>query len=458
MNRSPYLAGALLLNPRRGLLLLTILASAVPLLGSSTTPGRSLESTEACELYENERPDQAYPRLLDLAERDRSECVFLYKGLIERSRGNLVQATETFRQGVVLTDSVLTALELAMTLAWQEKFDDAIAIYRDLGVDHSLGTQTRLGLARVLAWRGDLGEAGTLYDELLSEDPESVPAMNGLAFVLRTRLKERSAKDLYRRVLELDPGNEEALEGMRALLKSERWRLGLTTHRQTLGATSETSSEKSHATSFDLSYKLAPMSALSLVFQEDGLAVDDLADVVADVAGQIESQLSLGWSFALGERNQFEASYQRQERTDVSGTDEFFGIDWYRHRETSGAWIASARQSRLVDDDKKQYLFHFGALLTPAEGHEVLAQVFYNTDFDGDDGYALVGSWRYDRTDRFYAKGGAGLGENFAGSFTLYTAQLGVNLGPRIEAVLGHELYRGSFNRESSQLGLNLRF
>ncbi|NNE71804.1 MAG: tetratricopeptide repeat protein [Rhodothermales bacterium] len=145
-------------------------------------------------------------------------------GLEARGSGDLVVATSALTEARSChPEDRNIQLELAMTLAWQQRFDEAITLFGDrLAVDPA-DRAARLGLGRVQSWAGRHGVAATQYDTLLATDPDDIEALNGRAFATRIAWKISEARESYERVLSLQPENAEALEGLKELKTMKRF-------------------------------------------------------------------------------------------------------------------------------------------------------------------------------------------------------------------------------------------
>ena len=171
--------------------------------------------------------DEARIVLARLAESGSSDGdVYLYLGALERESQRIVRAIAVFEAGVaVAPEHVDLQAELAMTYAWNGRFDDALVVYDRVLAQDPSNTTLKLNRARVLAWAGRHKEAVAVYDAALQADPNDIEALRGMAFVHRSRMRNRRAREYYGRVLALDPKDSEARDGLRGIDDATRWEI-----------------------------------------------------------------------------------------------------------------------------------------------------------------------------------------------------------------------------------------
>ena len=106
----------------------------------------------------------------------------------------------------------------AQELSWEQRFDEALAIYAEvLEADprHPLARRER---AKVLSWARRYEESAAAFRALLADDPGDLEARIGLARVLSWSGDYAGARREYERVLELHPGDADALLGIAQVL------------------------------------------------------------------------------------------------------------------------------------------------------------------------------------------------------------------------------------------------
>ena len=117
-------------------------------------------------------------------------------------------------------DDVDARLLLALTLSWNDRPRDALAMYREVLALQPENKDARLGEARMLAWSGASGRAVRRYERMVREDPSWLDARLGAAQVHNWRGDHRLASRLYRDILREHPDNEDARIG---LATAYRW-------------------------------------------------------------------------------------------------------------------------------------------------------------------------------------------------------------------------------------------
>ncbi len=104
--------------------------------------------------------------------------------------------------------------ERAQRLSWEQRFDEALALYAEVlarDPEHELALRER---AKVLSWAGRYDEAIEAFRALLADDPEDLEARLGLARVLSWSGEIVAARDEYTTVLATHPDHPGALLGI----------------------------------------------------------------------------------------------------------------------------------------------------------------------------------------------------------------------------------------------------
>ncbi|NHA14888.1 M48 family metallopeptidase [Thioalkalivibrio sp. XN279] len=102
----------------------------------------------------------------------------------------------------------------AQRLSWEQRFDEALAMYAEvLAADpqHELARRER---AKVLSWAKRYEESAAAFRALLAERPDDLEARVGLGKVLSWSGEYAAARREYERVLERAPDHPEALLGI----------------------------------------------------------------------------------------------------------------------------------------------------------------------------------------------------------------------------------------------------
>src|SRR5687768_15283203 len=120
-----------------------------------------------------------------------------------------------FRLLIVFT--LLADLNTAERLAWEKRFAESEALYRQILASDPESTNARLGLARVVMWQGRYAEAVAMFDDL-----EGIEALEGRATAEYWSGDLRSAARDFRRVLAIDPNREFARTSLREIESTAR--------------------------------------------------------------------------------------------------------------------------------------------------------------------------------------------------------------------------------------------
>lgn len=112
----------------------------------------------------------------------------------------------------LINTSAIADLRTAERLAWEKRFAEAEAMYRQMQ-----SVEAKLGLARVVMWQGRYAEAIALFDQL-----EGIEALEGRATAEYWSGDLRSAARDFRRVLAIDPNREFARTSLREIESTAR--------------------------------------------------------------------------------------------------------------------------------------------------------------------------------------------------------------------------------------------
>jgi tetratricopeptide (TPR) repeat protein len=192
---------------------------------TSTTYADDRSFADAQAMLAEGNSEGAQEVLVELVAIESTEAeAFLYLGTMLRTQGDLDAARQTFENGILRDGQHIGLLcEYAMTLAWMEERQEALAAYDRALVMDDTALCAQRGQAIVLFWSGDHRRATAAYERLVSQDPADLDALRGLADVHRSRMRTQQARRLYNEVLERSPGDERAAEGLRHLDDLRRW-------------------------------------------------------------------------------------------------------------------------------------------------------------------------------------------------------------------------------------------
>ena len=217
----------------------------------------------AAKLFIEKNYAAAYPIFEKLEAANSNESkVYLYKGLIERSRKELLKAVKTFSKGLEKSPkSVYLLLELAVTFSWNNQLENSVATYDKVLAVDGKNSPALSGKARVLSWLKKYKQATDIYLDLLKSNNVKLQneALNGLAFINRMNLKAKNAKDFYRKVLQNDAENHEASEGLSATEKDTRNQLTIN-----YGTTANSLKNRASDISFNFSRQMTRKTGISI--------------------------------------------------------------------------------------------------------------------------------------------------------------------------------------------------
>lgn len=140
-----------------------------------------------------------------------------------RSQGRLDEAAQVLRQHLHHAPGDGNARrELAITLAWMQRWPEAIAQYHRLLARDPRDVPATIGLGRVLAWSGQRATSRHLLRALLATSPNTSEAWAALAATEAADGDEDAARVAYQRALALDASSVEAREGLARLRRALR--------------------------------------------------------------------------------------------------------------------------------------------------------------------------------------------------------------------------------------------
>jgi tetratricopeptide (TPR) repeat protein len=140
--------------------------------------------------------DHARARALYAArvDADSADLQALHRlGLLSAWNRDLDRAITLLRRRVALAPAPDARADLARTLSWAGRFNEAEIEYLQLLAEQPGDAEALRGLARVATWRGDLGRGERLWHNLLEAAPADVDAHLGMSQVLRWTGRPRRA-------------------------------------------------------------------------------------------------------------------------------------------------------------------------------------------------------------------------------------------------------------------------
>jgi tetratricopeptide (TPR) repeat protein len=128
-------------------------------------------------------------------------------------------ATEMY-EGILARDpsSHIAMFRLATLRSWDNRFDEAIALFRRYVAVEPTYTEGRLALARVIAWSGEYAASIAVYDSVLTREPNNRDAVLGRAQTLAWANQFGDALAAYKKWTSTHPTDRDAkMEYARAL-------------------------------------------------------------------------------------------------------------------------------------------------------------------------------------------------------------------------------------------------
>ena len=122
-------------------------------------------------------------------------------------------AATVLYQVIVASDPPVPSVaifRLATLRAWDNRFDEAVALYRRYMAMEPRDDDGRLALSRALAWKGDYSAALAIYDSVLVTNPANRDAVVGRAETLAWSGRFREALLGYEGWLAAHPSDRDA--------------------------------------------------------------------------------------------------------------------------------------------------------------------------------------------------------------------------------------------------------
>lgn len=132
-----------------------------------------------------------------------------------RNAGNMPAAETALRQAWEIADNKSEAAYLlALVIAFQDRYAEAIVILDDALVDYPQDNNLLLAKARVRSYQGLLQEAEMLAQAVLDEEPGNLEARNLTGRIALYQRRPAYARDRFTEVLDTQPDDLEALTGL----------------------------------------------------------------------------------------------------------------------------------------------------------------------------------------------------------------------------------------------------
>jgi tetratricopeptide (TPR) repeat protein len=161
--------------------------------------------------------------------------VDLLAGVLARDDGRLADAIAALtRSHQQAPGELAPTLELAVTYEFQQRPEQARALYLQVLQSDPSSRPARLGLARVARQQYRPDEAEAIYRELLSADPDDQEAQTGLAMVALQQRRYGEARERLQTLQAAHPDNPDVRAGLAALALGWRYRLDLAAGREDL--------------------------------------------------------------------------------------------------------------------------------------------------------------------------------------------------------------------------------
>jgi len=222
-------------------------------------PGRA---SQALETFVGGDRSGAYPMLVEASEEDGGDVpmeVWLFRGAVERERGDLSLAAATFRAGSVAhPDARALWMELATTESWQQRWPSALDAFDEALAIAPNDPAAAAGRARTLWWSGRRDAGLRAVNQVLLDHPEDAEAL---------ALRDDIRADRPRTITLLGGGRQgdggALLGGGRASWRSGSWTLQGEVQRAT-GVGNDAEANAMWTTGAGVAWRLAPRAVVEV--------------------------------------------------------------------------------------------------------------------------------------------------------------------------------------------------
>ncbi len=398
------------------------------------------ELDEAVKLFIEKKYDVAYPLLEKLFTENADDVrVYLYKGIIERSRRDYLRAIKTFRRGIEKNPSnIYLLLELAVTYSWNSDLTQALKIYNRALEIEPANITAALGKARVLSWLARFREATAIYNEILKFDNPKFrnEALNGIAFIERVKLQKKRAAANYKEVLAADAQNVEAREGLAALEHDTRREINFS-----YGTTTNSATNRANDISFNFSAQITRKAGIFLSYhnQNADRYLESLILNSNNPTNKATESFIFGVKYKFSERLKTSASYI--ERRLPRQTDRYFSVEG-AYRLNKKYDLLFGQTTLFTTRNKPLEILTFAGLNRKFERDNLSFQYFNTGRLQAGRTNAIVLNWTHKLDQKTNFTIGSGIGKTktsiFETAFIEFNRQIRYNLDFSVRYTIFH--------------------
>ena len=285
-------------------------------------------------------------------------------GIATRSHGNLAEAEDLLRKAVGADSwSVQYRLELAVTLEWQDKLEEALNIYRGILKENPDNLPARIGAARMTHWRGYVTSAISNYENILRDHPHDKAVNIGLGFAAISNMELSRSLSLFNGILEGDPNNADADNGLAMLDDIRRNRIRFS-------AGSNMDEQQSGVNLFSLSYARQESYRLRWgvnIVNRESLVTPPSNDVTINraIGSGVSAFTDIKWNALQSTLLQYTSDEvnddQRQQK---------FQFEYMHQLTNNHKWFLGAIPS-WIEDNQVNFLSYAGYIFQPSKGFQL---------------------------------------------------------------------------------------
>jgi len=382
-------------------------AVVLPLLAALAAAPTAAAAT--CELDQAQRLMEQQPRPAAQIDALLGQCraagsndyrVDLLAGVLARDAGRLDDAVDALaRSHAQAPGELAPTLELAVTHEFQQRPEQARALYLQVLQSDPASRPARLGLARVARQQYRPDEAEAIYRELLSANPDDREAQTGLAMVALQQRRYDDARDRLQTLQAAHPGDPDVQAGLAELATGWRYRLDLAAGREDLAP------GDSNRAVAQLEIAANARDAFNIRYEHNDRELPSLNPLDPSVLPSNSGRI--GWLRRVPGQHFWEVAYEYRQYDTAQDTQRIELNLGHRLGGKVQGFAGVRQQFGATSQDDR--LWHAG-LSIPTSQHTYATLVGYYSQPDiGDDSMSYVADLTYER-DRLQLTGGIGYG------------------------------------------------
>ncbi len=326
--------------------------------------------------------------------------VDLLAGVLARDEGRLSDAVAALTRSRELAPGELApTLELAVTYEFQQRPEQARALYDQVLRSDPASRPARLGLARVARQQYRPEEAEAIYRELLATDPDDQEAQTGLAMASLQQRRYDEARQRLQVLQAAHPGDPDVQAGLAALAAGWRYRLDLAAGREDLAP------GQSNRAVAQLDIAANALDSFNVRYEHNDRELPSLNPLDPSVLPSHSGRV--GWLRRVPGQHFWEVAYEYRQYDTAQDTQRVeLNLGHRLGGKVQG--FAGFRQQFGATSQHDQ-LWHVGLSVPTSQRTYATLIAYYAQPDVGDDNTTYIANLTYER-DRLQLTGGIGYG------------------------------------------------